>query len=152
MSTPPAPLILVIDDEPDLIETLRDALELAGHYRVMSVNDGVAGLKMVEHHPPDCIVVDVRMPHLNGIQFVRAMCGDPTTFAIPIVMLSALIQEEDVLSGLLSGADVYLRKPVRVQELLTAIVHALHFSQVQRDEQGRNLAYSPSEKIDAAGS
>jgi DNA-binding response OmpR family regulator len=133
MGNPAAPpCILIIDDDPNLVETLADTLELAGGYRIRSAVDGAQGLEAVAESPPDCVVVDVRMPHLNGLQFVRALRGDPATTHVPIVMLSALVQDHDQLNGLMSGADAYLRKPVRVQELLKAIHTALQISQEQR--------------------
>ncbi|MBA3824758.1 MAG: response regulator [Ktedonobacterales bacterium] len=134
-NTPTVPLpqsILIIDDDPDLIETLADSLELVGHFRVVRASDGRAGLEAAVAQRPDCVVVDVRMPHLNGMQFVRAMRGDAATAHIPIIMLSALIQDRDVQLGFLSGADAYLRKPVRIHELLAAIQSALRVTQEQR--------------------
>lgn len=142
MSIPPrsVPLILIIDDDPDLVETLTDALELEGHFAVVRALDGEKGLDAVFAALPDCIVVDVRMPHLNGLQFVRAIRGDPSTEAIPIVMISALVQDHDLLAGMLSGADTYLRKPVRMAELLNAIQQSLVLTTQQRHRRWQDLA------------
>jgi twitching motility two-component system response regulator PilH len=145
-------VILVIDDDPDLIETITDSLELQGGYQVRSAPDGESGLISAIENPPDCIVVDVRMPNLNGLQFVRALQGDRNTASIPIVMLSALVQDTDLLRGLLSGADAYLHKPVRLQDLLNAIERSIQLSQQQRLQQWRDLASSESineESLDA---
>ncbi len=132
--------ILVIDDDVDLVETLTDSLELVGKFAVISANDGERGLERVFDAQPDCVIVDVRMPNLNGLQFVRAMRGDPATAQIPIIILSALIQNQDELLGILSGADVYLRKPVRMTELLQAVTRSLQLSQTQRELRWRTLA------------
>ncbi len=136
-------IILVIDDDVDLVETLTDSLELVGKFSVISANDGERGLERVYDAQPDCVIVDVRMPNLNGLQFVRAMRGDPTTAQIPIIILSALIQNQDELLGMFSGADVYLRKPVRMTDLLQAVTRSLQLSQTQRELRWRKFASHP---------
>jgi two-component system alkaline phosphatase synthesis response regulator PhoP len=132
--------VLVIDDDPAVVATLADGLQLLGDYEVIIASDGAEGLHSFYASLPDCVVVDVRMPRLNGYQFVRAMRGDPETAEIPIIILSALVQDHEQLAGFLSGADVYLLKPVQIIDLMAAIDTAIKRTAKQRAEQMRLLA------------
>ncbi len=124
--------VLVVDDDRALIELLIDSLRLLGHYEVVVADDGDTGLAMYYKLRPDCVVVDVRMPKLNGYYLVRALRGDPATAQTPIVMLSAMVQDRDKLVGLMSGADAYLIKPVKIAELIAAIEHAMSLNAMYR--------------------
>lgn len=137
--------VLVIDDDPELIALISDTLQLLGDYDVQTAMDGALGLEHVEAFQPDCIVVDIRMPQIDGFQFVRALRGDPSTQSIPVVILSALVQDHEVLSGLMSGADTYLFKPVRLDDLLDAVAKALHVTDDQRLTRMQRLAEANDE-------
>jgi CheY-like chemotaxis protein len=134
--------ILIIDDDPTLVASLRDSFELLGGYEVITAVDGVSGL---EHFfdAADCVVVDVRMPQVSGYQFVRALRGDPATAQTPIIVLSALVQEHEQLAGLLTGADAYLLKPVTLDTLLKAVEYALALSAEDRSRRDRALPGDP---------
>lgn len=124
--------VLVIDDDQSLIDLIADALHLVGHYEVVIARDGVEGLERYYVHQPDCVIVDVRMPNLNGFHFVRAVRGDPNSAQTPIIILSAMVQDRDRLNGLMSGADAYLIKPVKMVDLLEAIKKALIITPEER--------------------
>jgi CheY-like chemotaxis protein len=124
--------VLVVDDDPALVALIADGLRMLGRFDVASASDGAAGLQRFFELAPDCVVVDIRMPGLNGYQFIRALRGDPDTAQTPIVVLSALVQDRDALAGLLSGADAYLFKPVTIADLLRTIDESIHLSQEQR--------------------
>jgi two-component system alkaline phosphatase synthesis response regulator PhoP len=111
-----------------------------GGYDVVVAHDGVSGLEQFFEVRPDCVVVDVRMPNLNGYQMVRALRGDPSTAQTPIIVLSALVQQREELAGLLTGADAYLFKPVTMADLLQTIDHAIRLSAEERDQRHRGLA------------
>lgn len=134
--------VLVVDDDPDLLATLKQGLELLGGYDVEVANQGIAGLEAFFTTPIDCLVVDLRMPGLNGYQLIRALRGDPHTAQTPIVVLSALAQREVEILGLLSGADAYLYKPVDLQTLIDAVEHALALTAEQRVQRDQALADS----------
>lgn len=124
--------VLVVDDDSNLIALISDGLELLGGYHVSVARDGASGLERFYEVRPDCVVVDVRMPGLNGFQFVRALRGDPETAQTPIVVLSAMAQDRDEAAGLLSGADAYLFKPARMADLVDALERAIQLTDEQR--------------------
>lgn len=121
----PAASVLLIDDNADLLDLLSRAVAQMGHFNVLQAADGVSGLEQAITAHPACIVVDIVMPGLDGYQLVHALRGDPETSDIPVVMLTALAQDYHRLAGFLSGADQYLVKPVKPQDLVTAIQQAI---------------------------
>jgi CheY-like chemotaxis protein len=139
----PSRRVLVIDDDPALLQAISDGLELVGGYEVISVSDGASGLECFFAAQPDCVVVDVRMPGLNGYQFVRALRGDPETAQTPVIVLSALIQDHEQLAGLLTGADAYLTKPVKIVDLVMTIDQAVSLTEEERRRRAYELADMP---------
>jgi CheY-like chemotaxis protein len=132
--------VLLVDDNVDLLELLTNSLRYIGGFRILNAADGAAGLELALGERPDCVVIDVMMPGIDGFQLAHALRGDPETAEIPLVMLSALAQEENRLAGLLSGADRYLVKPVRIPDLIEAIQAAIATSHAERDRALRQLA------------
>lgn len=124
--------VLVIDDDPSLLYALSKGLGLLGGFEVLTATDGAAGLERFFAERPDCVVVDVRMPRLNGHQFVRALRGDSSTAQTPIVVLSALVRDQEQVAGLLTGADAYLIKPVKLKDLVQAIDRAVNLTAEER--------------------
>jgi DNA-binding response OmpR family regulator len=139
-TTPSKCRVLVVDDDPDLWATIKQGLQLLGGYEVVIADQGIAGLEVFFSTPIDCMVVDLRMPGLNGYQLIRALRGDARTAQTPIVVLSALAKEEVEVIGLLSGADAYLYKPVDLQTLIDTIERALSLTAEQRLERDQALA------------
>jgi CheY-like chemotaxis protein len=140
MTGPPSPYhVLLIDDDPTLTAPLQEALEFLAGYAVTVATDGAAGLEALSARRPDCVVVDIRMPGVDGYQLIRAVRGDPETIDIPMVVLSALAQEEQTLAGFLSGADAYLYKPIDLDELLAAIQQAIALTATERQRRLTDL-------------
>jgi CheY-like chemotaxis protein len=113
--------VLVVDDNPELLRSVRFALEALGNYEVETAVDGVEGLQRAVDLHPDCVIIDVKMPGINGNQLVTVLRGDPETAEIPLIILSALVQDDDVLRGHIAGVDQYLSKPFVVTDLIAAI-------------------------------
>ena len=109
--------ILVVDDEPRIVELARDYLEHAG-FRVITANDGRAALDVARHHRPDLIVLDLGLPGLDGLDVTREMRRDGS---LPIVMVTARDDELDKVLGLELGADDYLTKPFSPRELVARV-------------------------------
>src|ERR1051326_6436284 len=104
--------VLIVDDNPLLLQFMQDALQELGDFNVVTATNGIDGLEQYYLIHPACVVIDVKMPGLNGYQLVRALRGDPETSQTPLILLTALAQDMEQLAGLAAGADQYLRKPV----------------------------------------
>ena len=118
-----APTVLLVDDEPDLLELLGYALERAS-FRVLTARDGVEGFRMAEAEQPDVIVLDIMMPKMDGIALCERLREDARLRLTPILMLTARTSERDEIAGLDAGADDYLPKPIS-PKLLVSRVRAL---------------------------
>ena len=114
------PHILVVEDEPPLVELLRYNLEKEG-YLVDVAEDGAAALERVRGSTPDLIILDWMLPELSGIEVCRQLRADPDTKEVPVIMLTARGEEADRLKGLASGADDYVVKPFSPAELLARV-------------------------------
>jgi DNA-binding response OmpR family regulator len=104
------PTVLVVDDEPPIVELVRFTLE-DDRLRVLEAGDGVAALEIARRERPDLILLDVQMPRLGGLDVCRRVRQDPLLSGTRIVMLTAADQEADRARGLAAGADEYLSKP-----------------------------------------
>ncbi|MDQ5853005.1 MAG: response regulator transcription factor [Chloroflexota bacterium] len=112
--------ILVVDDEPRIVQIARDYLERAG-FRVLSAGEGDRALSIARDERPNLIVLDLMLPGMDGLDVTRALRRDPLLAAIPIIMLTARVEESDKLVGLELGADDYLTKPFSPRELVARV-------------------------------
>ena len=110
--------ILVVDDEPAVRSSVQRALQLKG-YEVATASDGEEALSAVEDQRPDAIVLDVMMPHVDGLEVARRLRAAGVT--TPILMLTARARVADRVAGLDAGADDYLVKPFALAELLARL-------------------------------
>ena len=110
------PLVLVADDDGDIRELLRYRLERSG-YRVATAVDGEEAERLAVEQLPALCVFDVMMPKLDGYELTRRLRAREETRAMPIILLTASVQEIDVQHGFEAGADDYLRKPFSPEEL-----------------------------------
>lgn len=122
--------ILVVDDEPDLVELVRHHLTRE-HYEVVTAGDGETGLAEARKRLPDLVVLDLMLPGIDGLEVCRRLRADPRTTHIPIVMLTAKGEESDAVIGLAQGADDYVRKPFGVRELVARIATRLRAGELK---------------------
>jgi DNA-binding response OmpR family regulator len=109
--------ILVVDDEPRIAEIARDYLERAG-YSVTVATNGVDAVNIARSRRPDLIVLDLGLPHMDGLDVTRALRKESN---VPIIMLTARVDESDKLVGLELGADDYITKPFSPRELVARV-------------------------------
>lgn len=112
--------ILVVDDEPDILELVQYNLQ-KDNYDVVSVLSGEEALARVQTSPPDLVVLDLMLPGMDGLEVCKQLKQEPRTAAIPLIMLTARGEEADVVAGLELGADDYLTKPFSPRVLLARI-------------------------------
>lgn len=125
--------ILVVDDEKHIVRLVQLNLERAG-YEVITAYDGLEALEKVRSERPDMIVLDVMMPRMDGFETLQRLRANPETSEIPVIMLTAKSQEQDIFKGWQSGADCYLTKPFNPMELLTFVRRI--FESLQEAEEG----------------
>jgi two-component system, OmpR family, alkaline phosphatase synthesis response regulator PhoP len=109
--------ILLVDDEPEILEICRDYLKASG-YDVVTARDGAQGLSFARREKPDLIVLDLMMPEIDGLDVCRAIRRESN---VPIIMLTARVEETDKLIGLEIGADDYITKPFSPRELVARV-------------------------------
>ena len=112
--------ILVVDDEVDLVETIRFPLEMEGFNVLVSYN-GEDALNQARKENPDLILLDLMLPKLDGYKVCRLLKFDERFKHIPILMLTAKTQEKDKLLGKETGADEYITKPFDIDELMKKV-------------------------------
>ena len=110
------PLVLVADDDEDILALVSFRLERAG-YGVVEARNGEEALRLAEERLPDLAVLDVMMPKLTGYEVTERLRNNTVTSAIPVMLLTARVQDADVARGFDAGADDYIKKPFSPQEL-----------------------------------
>jgi DNA-binding response OmpR family regulator len=116
----PVNKILVVDDELSILSYLQRRLSKLG-YTVFVAEDGESALEQALACLPDLVLLDVKLPKLDGCEVCRRLKADPRTKGAPVVMLSAKAQEKEIEEGLKAGADKYLCKPVSFPDILRTI-------------------------------
>ena len=118
------PLVLVADDNADILGLVTAVLERSG-YEVVAVSDGAQALASVDKRKPDLAVLDITMPEIDGLEVLRRLRADTRTNGLPVVLLSAQVQEADVDRGFATGASAYLKKPFSPRELTERVADLL---------------------------
>lgn len=117
------PTILVVDDESNILDVVELYLLREG-YKVIRASDGNTALKLYSENKPDLVVLDLMLPGVDGLEVCRRIRAQPNS-TVPIIMLTAKMQEEDKLVGLEDGADDYITKPFSPRELVARVKVAL---------------------------
>jgi DNA-binding response OmpR family regulator len=115
-----APRILIVDDDPDMVELLRLALTEAG-FSVSSAADGNDALRKALRAPPDLVVLDLVLPGMNGFGVCEQLRLNSATASVPVLMITVLPGEFPRLVGVEAGADAYLNKPFRMEEFVSCV-------------------------------
>jgi two-component system, OmpR family, KDP operon response regulator KdpE len=127
--------ILLVDDDPQLIRLVRANLETVG-YKVLTAMDARSALKLVDLEMPGMIILDIMLPEIDGDEFCRRVREFST---MPIIMLTAKVEDADKVKGLKLGADDYLTKPFSVPELLARIEAVLRRTRSEEMSTPRNF-------------
>ena len=112
--------ILVVEDDLDIRELISFNLQNEGH-QVFEAKDGEAGIDKAREKLPDLILLDLMLPGIQGLDVCRIIKSDQETKEIPIIMVTALGQEEDIVKGLETGADDYITKPFSIKVLIARV-------------------------------
>lgn len=131
--------VLIIEDDPHTTELVRLYLSHDGH-QVLSASTGPEGLARAREAGPDLVVLDLMLPGLDGLEVCRELRADSD---VPIVMLTARVEEEDLLAGMGLGADDYVTKPFRPRELAARVKAILRRAGRDSLESGGELTYGP---------
>jgi len=116
--------ILIVEDSPTQAERLRRLIQSKA-YRVRVAPNGQQALAMIREHKPNLVLSDIIMPEMNGYELCRAIKADPTLREIPVILVTALNDSKDIIRGIESGADNFIRKPYSEDYLLSRIGHML---------------------------
>ena len=104
------PTVLIVDDEAAIRDLVEDTLALAGHDVIVAAS-GVEALAQIATCRPDCLVLDVMMPGMSGLEVLNRLRQDPATSGLPVIMLTARVDDVSTWQGWQAGADLYLEKP-----------------------------------------
>jgi CheY-like chemotaxis protein len=115
-----AKTIIVVDDNPDIVNIVKTILEGKG-YNVMCAYSGAELFTKLKEKKPDLIILDIMMPEMDGLEVLTRLKGVPETASLPVILLTAKVQYEDVLGGYKLGADYYITKPFTSTQLTNGI-------------------------------
>ena len=119
--------ILIVDDEPDLLELVRDTLEMAG-YTVITASDGEEGLKSITEDSPDLVILDIKMPKIDGMEVLERVRKNPLLNELPVIMLTSLKGEGIIREAKEVGANDYIVKPFNQIDLLNRVKRVISSS------------------------
>jgi two-component system alkaline phosphatase synthesis response regulator PhoP len=112
--------ILVVDDSEDIALISARMLTQRG-FAVITTCDGQEALAIIARQRPSCLLLDVMMPRMSGLEVLQALKADPATASIPVIMVTAKTSDDDVLHGYQQGADYYITKPFTADQLLYGV-------------------------------
>ena len=122
-------VILIVDDTPDNLALLSDALDEVG-YMVLVALDGLSALSRIQRRRPDLILLDAMMPGLDGFETCQRIKADPATADIPVLFMTALTDSEHVVKGFEAGGIDYVTKPINTEEVLARVASHLRTARI----------------------
>lgn len=144
--------ILIVEDDPDLRDTLKLLLE--DDYDVSCAVDGLIGLKNALRQPPDLILMDLKMPNMDGFETCRLLRADPEFADISIIVVSGFVSDQDRVRALEAGADDFIGKPFETKELMYRIQKRLEEKNITKSEEQlvrRGIFKYKSLRLEAGG-
>jgi CheY-like chemotaxis protein/AraC-like DNA-binding protein len=135
--------IMIVDDDPDLRNFVTKTLE--SRYKVIQAAEGEEALKMAQESMPDCIITDILMPGMDGVEFCSRIKENPLTSHIPVIMLTAKTSDESKIEGFKTGADDYMPKPFNPVVLCARIKNLLEIRWKLQEKFRKDLILEPSE-------
>ena len=139
--------VIIVEDDEDIADSIRYNLEREG-FRVRLATTGEDALNLIFDRPPNLILLDLNLPHMNGFELCRRLRAESTTTRVPILMLTARADEADKVLGLNMGADDYITKPFSMRELMARVNAALR--RAEGLETNRTVFDDGSLRIDPA--
>jgi two-component system phosphate regulon response regulator PhoB len=141
--------LLIIEDEADIRELISFNLEMSG-YEVLKARDGEEGLRMARSEKPDLIILDLMLPGMDGLKVCSHLKKDSDVKDVPVIMLTARSEDDDIISGLETGADDYITKPFSPRILIARVKAALRRIQSGSEEKASSLIAIHDLLIDTA--
>lgn len=112
--------VLIVDDEPNILRSLRFLMEQAGH-AVSTLTDGADVFEQLENEPPDLLILDIMLPSLDGLTLCKQIRSTDVYDQMKILLLTAKGQDADIERGILVGADMYITKPFSIRDLVVTV-------------------------------
>src|SRR6185369_15376693 len=122
---------LLVDDDEELLELIRDALDADGRFEIRTANNGFDAGMMVKDYHPDVVVLDVMLPDINGKEVCQRIRSDPTLEDVRIVCISGMVEEDKISELKDSGANDFLQKPFEVEQLVERMCQQLDVEPIQ---------------------
>jgi DNA-binding response OmpR family regulator/DNA-binding CsgD family transcriptional regulator len=148
LSAEPGAVVLIVDDVPDNVAPLHDALDDAG-YTVLVALDGEAAIRRARQALPDVVLLDAVMPGLDGFEVARCLKADPATAHIPILFMTGLTETEHLVAALEAGGVDYVTKPIKPREVMARM--GVHLRQSRQTRQGAVERSQARNALDAFG-
>lgn len=117
--------VLIVDDDPAVVDLIKDVLEKDGRFEIRDVNNGFAAGKLTNEYHPDLIILDVMLPDINGQAVCELIRSDPSMEDIKIICISGMVEEEKINELYKAGANDFLQKPLDIDELIRRICRLL---------------------------
>ena len=147
-ASPDALIVLIVDDVPDNVALLHDALDEAGHTVLVALN-GESALQRAADAMPDVVLLDALMPGMDGFEVARRLKANPQTQHIPIIFMTGLTEAEHVVAALEAGGSDYVTKPIRVSEIIARM--AVHLRTARRERAAAREQHQTRNALDAFG-
>jgi DNA-binding response OmpR family regulator len=120
--------VLIVDDDPGIVELLTDVLTEGGKFECRAVNNGFEAGKQANEYHPDLIILDIMLPDINGKAVCEAIRRDPNLTDIKIICISGMVEEDKISELMAAGADSFMHKPLDIDALKTKIADLLDMS------------------------